>query len=60
MTLSDDQRQTREAQQADDVERLNAAAERLNAEMAEVLEFQSAWPGAEWGIRRAISGHGSR
>ncbi len=41
------QRQTREAQQADDVERLNAAADRLNAEMAEVLEFQSAWPVAE-------------
>ncbi|MSR21402.1 MAG: hypothetical protein EXR91_10595 [Gemmatimonadetes bacterium] len=41
------QRQARETQQADDVERLNAAADRLNAEMAEVLEFQSAWPDAE-------------
>jgi len=41
------QRQTREAQQADDVERLNAGADRLNAEMAEVLEFQSSWTEAD-------------
>jgi metal-responsive CopG/Arc/MetJ family transcriptional regulator len=32
------------AQQRQDVELLNAAADRLNAEMAEVLEFQAAWP----------------
>ena len=41
------QRQASDAQQADDVERLNAATDRLNAEMAEVLEFQSAWPDVE-------------
>jgi metal-responsive CopG/Arc/MetJ family transcriptional regulator len=32
------------AEQARDVERLNAASPRLNAEMAEVLEFQAPWP----------------
>ena len=31
-------------EQARDVERLNAASPRLNAEMAEVLEFQAPWP----------------
>lgn len=34
----------RAAEQARDLERLNAAAERLNPEMAEVLEFQAPWP----------------
>ena len=34
----------REAAQARDVERINAAAERLNADMAAVLELQAPWP----------------
>jgi metal-responsive CopG/Arc/MetJ family transcriptional regulator len=34
----------RAADQERDLERLNQAAERLNAEMADVLEFQAAWP----------------
>ncbi len=33
-----------EAGQARDLERINAAAEELNAEMARVLEFQPPWP----------------
>jgi metal-responsive CopG/Arc/MetJ family transcriptional regulator len=37
-------RRAREAREIQDIERLNAAAGRLNAEMSEVLEFQSAWP----------------
>jgi metal-responsive CopG/Arc/MetJ family transcriptional regulator len=32
-----------------DVERINGAAERLNKEAAEVLEYQSADPGARFG-----------
>lgn len=32
------------ARQARDLERINAAADRLNAEMAEVLEFQAPSP----------------
>ncbi len=34
----------REAAQRLDVERINAAADQINAEMAEVLEFQAPWP----------------
>lgn len=34
----------RRAEQDRDVERLNAAADRLNAEMADVLEYQADWP----------------
>ena len=37
-------RLAREAEQARDVERINAAADGLNAEMAKVLEFQAPWP----------------
>ena len=33
----------RETAQARDVERIDAAADRLNAEMAEVLEFRAPW-----------------
>ena len=35
---------SRAAGQQRDLERLNAAADRLNAEMAEVLELQAGWP----------------
>jgi hypothetical protein len=38
--FDDFQPQAREAQQEEDVERLNASVVRLNPEMAEVLEFQ--------------------
>lgn len=37
-------RRAKAAREAKDVELINAAADRLNAEMAEVLEFQSSWP----------------
>jgi len=37
-------RRARAAEQAGDLERLNAAADRLNAEMADVLRFQAPWP----------------
>lgn len=37
-------RRARAAEQARDLERLNAAADRLNTEMAEVLRFQAPWP----------------
>jgi metal-responsive CopG/Arc/MetJ family transcriptional regulator len=37
-------RRERAAERARDLERLNAAADRLNVEMAEVLEFQAPWP----------------
>ncbi|MBI2074182.1 MAG: hypothetical protein HYT81_14300 [Gemmatimonadetes bacterium] len=37
-------RRSRAAAQARDLERINAAADRLNAEMAEVLQFQAPWP----------------
>ena len=37
-------RRAHEAEQARDLERINAGADRLNAEMAEVLEFQAPWP----------------
>ncbi|MGQ0704065.1 MAG: hypothetical protein ACT4PM_13115 [Gemmatimonadales bacterium] len=37
-------RRDRARDQARDVERINAAADRLNREMAEVLEFQAPWP----------------
>jgi metal-responsive CopG/Arc/MetJ family transcriptional regulator len=40
-------RRARARAQARDLERLNAAAERLNAEMADVLEFQASWPDEE-------------
>ena len=36
-------RRAREAAEARDVERINASADRLNAEMAQVLEFQAPW-----------------
>lgn len=32
------------AEQARDIERIDAAADRLNEEMAEVLEIQAPWP----------------
>ncbi|MDP2957925.1 MAG: hypothetical protein Q8N53_15970 [Longimicrobiales bacterium] len=37
-------RRARGVAQAQDLERLNAGADRLNAEMAQVLEFQAPWP----------------
>jgi len=37
-------RVARRATEARDVERINAAADRLNADMAEILEFQAPWP----------------
>jgi hypothetical protein len=37
-------RRARALEQALDLERLNAATDRLNAEMGEVLEFQAPWP----------------
>jgi metal-responsive CopG/Arc/MetJ family transcriptional regulator len=36
-------RRERAAREAAEVERINAAAERLNAEMADVLEYQATW-----------------
>lgn len=42
-------RRARAAEQARDVQRINAAADQLNAEMAEVLEFQAAWPDEDQG-----------
>jgi len=38
---------TRAAEQARDLARLNAAADRLNTEMTEVLRFQADWPDEE-------------
>lgn len=35
------------AEQARDIERINAAADRLNAEAADVLEYQAPWWDAE-------------
>lgn len=40
-------RRARAAEQARDIERINGAADRLNAEMAEVLEFQAPLPETE-------------
>jgi len=40
-------RRARAVEQARDVECINAAADRLNAEMAEVLEFRAPWPETE-------------
>ena len=40
-------RRARAAEQARDIQRINAAADRLNAEMTEVLEFQAPWPADE-------------
>ena len=40
-------RQARAAVEKSDLERLNAAADGLNAEMAEVLEFQAPWLDSE-------------
>lgn len=37
----------RDAEQTRDIERIDAAADRLNAEMAEVLECQAPWPEEE-------------
>jgi Arc/MetJ-type ribon-helix-helix transcriptional regulator len=37
-------RRARAAEQARDLDRLNAAAGPLNTEMAEVLEFRAPWP----------------
>ena len=36
-------RRARAASEASDIERINAAADRLNAEIAEVMEFQAPW-----------------
>ena len=36
-------RKARAALEARDIDRINAAADRLNAEMADVLEFQAPW-----------------
>ncbi|HEV8382748.1 MAG TPA: hypothetical protein VGQ29_14260 [Gemmatimonadales bacterium] len=38
-------RKARAAAQARDIERINAAAGRLNAEAEDVLEYQAPWPG---------------
>jgi hypothetical protein len=40
-------RLARAAEQAREIERINRVADRLNAEMAEVLEFQAPWPDDE-------------
>ena len=40
----------RAAVQARDLERINAAAQRLNAEAADVMEYQAAKPNDSWGI----------
>lgn len=40
-------RRAQAAEQARDIERINAASDGLNAEMAEVLEFQAPWPNHE-------------
>jgi metal-responsive CopG/Arc/MetJ family transcriptional regulator len=40
-------RLARATQEASDLERINAAADRLNAEMAEVLELQAPWSEGE-------------
>ena len=40
-------RQRRATEQAKDVDRINAAADRLNAEAEDVLEYQAAWPEEE-------------
>jgi 3-hydroxyisobutyrate dehydrogenase-like beta-hydroxyacid dehydrogenase len=36
-------RQRRRAEQAKDIERINAAAQRLNAEAEDVMEYQAPW-----------------
>ena len=41
------QRRQRAAEQAADIERINAAADRLNVEAEDVLEYQAGWPGDE-------------
>jgi metal-responsive CopG/Arc/MetJ family transcriptional regulator len=38
------QQRVREATNARDLKRLNRAADRLNAEAADVLEYQAPWP----------------
>ena len=40
-------RRARAAAQARDIERINAAADRLNAEAEDVLEYQAPWSGDE-------------
>jgi len=45
-------RETRRAAQERDVERINAAAERLNADMADVLGLQAPWPEDQGGPGR--------
>lgn len=38
-------RRARAAERERELDRLNRAAERLNAEAADVLEYQASWPG---------------